>query len=301
MPLTLSGAALAQQGVGARAYLLVPDKTRIGSVRALQARGNATLDPGRVFQGQDVGVNMAVLQYTQAVEIAGQQAGLFAVLPMGQLDVDFKFRFGARSAGSSGPGEIVLGGVFGLYGSPALSRSEYAACDPGASLGLLAKLSLPTGTCSSDGLVSFGGNRVLGQPGLPMGYAPGQSSLDPQLMPFELLPSVIVYGVYGDTTDPFGGAETTGQDPLWMVEAPITRYLNRAVWVSLDAVYLYGDETSTNGIANGDTRRSFGLGATAFVALSESSGLKVTYGETVSATADGPDGSLLRAIRVKSF
>lgn len=225
VPLTLSGAALAQQGDGARPYLLVPDKTRIASVWALQARGNATLDPGRVFQGQDVGVNMAVLQYTQAVEIAGQQAGLFAVLPMGQLDVDFKFRFGARSASSSVPGDIVLGGVFGLYGSSALSRSEYAACDPGASLGLLAKLSLPTGTCSSDDLVSFGGNRVLGQPGLPMGYALGQSSLDPQLMPFELQPSVIVHG---DTTDPFGGAETTGQDPLWMVEAQITRNLNRA-------------------------------------------------------------------------
>jgi hypothetical protein len=45
----------------------------------------------------------------------------------------------------------------------------------------------------------------------------------------------------------------------------------------------------------------FCLGATAFVALSESPGLKVTHGETVSADADGPDGSLLRAIRVKSF
>ena len=296
--LTLSGAAWAQQGVGARAYLLVPDKTRIASVWALQARGNATLDPGRVFQGQDVEVNMAVLQYTQAVDIAGQQAGLFAVLPMGQLDVDFRFRFGTRSASSSGLGDIVLGGVFGLYGSPALTRSEYAAYDPGASLGLLAKVSLPTGTYSADDLVSFGGNRIWGQLGLPMGYALGTSYLDPQLMTFELIPSVIVYG---DNTDPFGAAETTGQDPLWMVEAHITRNLNRAVWVSLDAVYLYGGETSTNGVANGDTQRSLGLGATAFVALSESSGLKVTYGETVSANADGPDGSLLRAIWVKSF
>jgi hypothetical protein len=294
----LSGAAAAQQGDGARAYILVPDGTRIGSVWALNANGNGTLEPGRVFQGQDVDVSLAILQYTQTVEVGGQQAGLFAVVPMGGLDVDFNFSFGTRTGTSSGLGDIVLGGVFGIFGSPALSRQEFAAFDPGASMGVLAKVSLPTGAYDPDKLVNLGSNRVWGQLGLPMGYALGTSYLDPSLMTFEVIPSVIFYG---DNTDPFGAASSTGQEPLGIVEAHITRNFSRAVWGSLDAVYLYGGETSTDGVGNNDTQRSLGLGATAFVALSQTSGLKVTYGETVSSNAYGADGTLIRAIWLMSF
>jgi hypothetical protein len=293
-----AGAANAQQGDGARAYQLLPDGARSAAVWALSAQGNSTIDPGRVFRGTNVDVTMSILQFTQTINVAGQQAGLFAVFPLGELSVDFNLRGGTRTATSTGTGDLVLGGVFGLVGSPALSLPDYLAYDPGASLGVLAKVGLPTGTYDPDQLVNLGGNRVWGQFGLPMGYVLGTSYLDPELTTFELLPSVIVYG---DNNDPFGPATSTGQDPLWLVEAHITRNLSRAFWVSLDAVYMYGGETSTNGVANNDTQRSLGMGATAFLHLPDNAGLKLTYGETVSANADGADGSLLRAIWVKIF
>ena len=293
-----AGLASAHQGAGARASMLVPDGTRIGSVWALSAQGNSTVDPGRVFNGSDVDATLSFLQYTQTIDVGGQQAGLFGVVPVGNLDVDFNFRFGTRTATSSGIGDIVLGGVFGLFGSPALSLQDFVTYDPGASMGVLAKVSLPTGTYSSDRLVNLGANRIWGQLGLPMGYALGTSYLDPKLMTFELIPSVIVYG---DNTDPFGRADVTGQDPLWMVEAHVTRNFSRAFWGSLDAVYVYGGETLTDGVANDDTQRSLGLGATAFMALSKTSGLKVTYGETVSSNEYGANGSLVRAIWLMSF
>jgi hypothetical protein len=66
-------------------------------------------------------------------------------------------------------------------------------------------------------------------------------------------------------------------------------------------VYIYGGETSSDGLANDDTQRSLGLGATAFMALSKTSGLKVTYGETVSSNEYGANGSLIRAIWLMSF
>jgi hypothetical protein len=294
----LGAAAQAQQGDGARAYQLLPDGARSAAVWALSAEGNSTLDPGRVFRGTNVDLTMSILQFTQTVNIAGQQAGLFAVLPLGELSVDFNFRNTTRTGTSTGTGDLVLGGVFGIAGSPALALDEYLTFQPGASFGVLAKVGLPTGTYSSDKLVNLGGNRVWGQFGVPMGYALGTSYLDPKLTTFELIPSVFVYG---DNDDPFGAAASTGQDPLWMVEAHITRNLSRAFWVSLDAVYMYGGETSTNGVANNDTQRSLGMGATAFLHLPDNAGLKLTYGETVSANADGADGRLLRAIWVKIF
>ncbi len=294
----LGAAAQAQQGDGARAYQLLPDGARSAAVWALSAQGNSTLDPGRVFKGTDVDVIMSVLQFTQTVSIAGQQAGLFAVLPLGDLTVDFNFGNRTRTGTSTGTGDLVLGGVFGLAGSPALPLQEYLAYQPGASIGVMAKVGMPTGTYSPDKLVNLGGNRVWGQFGLPMGYALGTSYLDPKLTTFEFIPSVFVYG---DNDDPFGAATSTGQDPLWMIEAHVTRNFSRAVWVSLDAVYLYGGETETDGVAQGDTQRSLGLGATAFLHLPDNAGLKLTYGETVSANDYGPNGSILRAIWVKVF
>lgn len=296
--LAFAGAAKAQQGDGPRAYQLLPDGARSAAVWALNAQGNSTLDTGRVFRGTDVDVNMSIFQFTQTVKIGGQQTGLFAVLPVGDLSVDFNLGNTTRTGSSSGIGDLILGGVFGLAGSPALPLQDYLTFDPGFSAGLLAKIGLPTGTYASDELVNLGGNRVWGQVGLPMGYTLGSSYLDPELTTFEIIPSVFVYG---DNDDPFGPADSTGQEPLWMVEAHVTRNLSRAVWASLDAVYLYGGKTETNGVANDDTQRSLGLGATVFLHLPDNAGLKVTYGETVSANDNGPDGSILRAIWVKVF
>ena len=171
--------------------------------------------------------------------------------------------------------------------------NEYAAFQPGLSAGALGKVGLPTGAYDPDKLINLGTNRTWMQLGLPAGYTIGKSFFDPRLTTLEVLPSVVVYG---DNDDPFGPATVTGQAPLMMLEAHATHNLSKAVWVSLDALWEYGGETSTDGVWNGDTQRSFGMGVTGFIATGRTSGLKISYGETLSANQYGADGSMVRLI-----
>jgi len=78
---------------------------------------------------------------------------------------------GTVSASDTGFGGIILGGVIGLVGSPALSGKEFAAHDPGFQLGLVGKVFLPTGSYDSDKVISVGSNRLAGQLVLPITYS----------------------------------------------------------------------------------------------------------------------------------
>lgn len=295
--LGLPGPAQAQ-GDGPRAYQLLPEGTNMLSAMYLSLQGNSTADPGKVYHGMDVDVNVAVLQFTKTIDVAGQQAGLFLVAPAGKIDAAFHFGLADRHAVSQGAGDAILGAVFGFYNSPSMPLAEYVTHRPGLAAGALVKLGLPTGTYDPDKLINLGSNRTWLQLGFPASYSLGASFVDPHLTTFEILPSVVVYG---DNTDPFGPASVTGQAPLMMLEAHVTHNFNRAIWGSVDMLWEYGGETSTDGQWNGDTQRAFGMGLTGFLATGKTSGLKVSYGGTLSANAYGADGTMFRAIWMTAF
>jgi hypothetical protein len=112
-------------------------------------------------------------------------------------------------------------------------------------------------------------------------------------MTLELHPSLIFFG---DNSDPFGGAGSTGQEPLLKIEGHVTRNLNSTIWVSLDGLYEYGGETSTDGASNNDVQESFGLGVTANFTFSPSFSVKASYGNNVYSNQDGGNGHAFRVI-----
>ena len=85
-------------------------------------------------------------------------------------------------------------------------------------------------------------------------------------MTFELKPTITFF----TTNDAPFGAEQQDQDPYFELEGHITRNLNSALWVSFDANYQYGSETTTNGVSDNNTRMNLQLGATVGVSLSSS-------------------------------
>jgi hypothetical protein len=289
----LSSTAAHAQADGPRAFQIIPADTRVLSAYGMFLRGNQTADPGSVIQGGDIDVDLGVLQYTQAIGIAGKQSGLFAILPAGEVSGRLKPPFDAIQGSSSGIGDLQLGGIVGLIGPPPLSPQEFATYKPGYTLGLLAIALLPTGQYDPDQLLNVGANRWALRIGTPMTWYLGDSYLDPGLTTFELQPSVTFFT---DNNDPFGDARRVGQGVFYRLEAHATRNLNRAVWVSLDGVYLQGGETSTNGVDNRDAQRALELGGSLNVTFSPRVSLKLSYGEVVERNDDGPDGYMIRLI-----
>ena len=283
--------ATAQVGDGPRAYQLLPENTRVLSQYYIGTRGNFTATPGTVIRDAEIDVNLGLTQFTQTFDIGGRQAGVLAILPYGNLSGSLGIGGTSINGSDSGLGDIVLGFVYGAYGAPSLSREDYFTYDPGLSINALARLTLPTGSYDSSQSLNLGANRWALELGLPVTYFVGSSFLDKSLMSFEIQPKITIFG---DNDNAPGSGGTLEQDPLYTIEAHVTRNFGQAFWGSLDALYTYGGETQTNGVSANNKQESLALGVTGNLNLSEAASIKATYGEVVSGNADGSDGRLFR-------
>lgn len=271
---------------GPRGYQFVPEGTNAVTVIGLFQEGNQSFGLGTALSGADIDIDIGLVQYTHSMNIAGNLGALFVVLPAGRVSGTLHTAVGDLEGDSSGIGDFIVGGVLGLYGSPALPKAEWAAYDPGLSVGLLGKVYVPTGEFSGDKIINLGADRWVGQIGLPISYYFGTSMLDPNLATLELVPSVTFFSDSGDTS----------QEPILTLEGHATRNLGSRFWASLDGLYVYGGGTSTNGISNGDTQESFALGATLGVNVTPSFSMKFSYGEFVYHNTDGLDGRSFRVV-----
>jgi len=298
VPLLALPAASAQaQGDGPRVYQIVPDGTRVVSVYGLFTRGNQSVDPASVIEAGDIAVDVAVVQYVHPVTLGNRVGGAFVVLPMGEVTGTLRVPGSRVSGSSSWVGDMQLGWVQNVVGPPPLTGKDYATRKPGFTFGVLAKLLTPTGAYSPDKVINLGGNRWSVQLGTPITWYLGRSFVDPKLTTFELLPTVTFYTRNGDPN----GADTLEQKPMFRLEGHVTRNLNRALWLSLDATWVYGGETTTDGVENDNAQRALMLGGTANFTFSRSTSLKVTYGEVVKRNDGGPDGHMFRVIGTVVF
>ena len=298
VPLLALAAASAQaQGDGPRVYQIVPAGTHVVSVYGLFTRGNQSADPGLVVEAGNVAVDVAVVQYVHPVTLGNRVGGAFVVLPLGEVTGTLPILGRELSGSSSWVGDMQLGWVQNVVGPPPLTGKDYATRKPGFTFGVLGKLLTPTGAYSPDKVINLGGNRWAFQLGTPITWYLGRSFVDPKLTTFELLPSVTFYTRNADPN----GADTFEQEPIFRLEGHVTRNLNKALWLSLDATWVYGGETTTDGVANDNAQRALMLGGTANFTFSRSTSLKVTYGEVVKRNDGGPDGHMFRVIGTVVF
>ena len=68
------------------------------------------------------------------------------------------------------------------------------------------------------------------------------------------------------------------------LEGHLTRNLNESWWVALDSIFIQGGETTTVGVSDHNRQRSFALGATVSVAVSDAVSATLSYTEEVSRT-----------------
>lgn len=284
-------------GDGPRAYQTLPDGRDMIAVYGVYTEGNTTADPGIIFKGADIDVTLGVLQYTHTFDVRGQQGAIFGVLPFGELEGSVHLASQTVNRSSSGVGDMQIGCVIGLAGSPSLSVEEYKKHQPRFCYGILGKISLPTGEYDEDKALNLSANRWSVQLGLPMAYSIGKSMVDPSLTRFEFLPSLTFYT---NNDNPYNAGKYE-QDPVLNLEAHAIRNLNMLLWVSLDALYTYGGETTTDGVDDDNKQSAFYLGGTINLTITKTASLKVSYGETVEHNDSGADGSMVRAIVSNMF
>lgn len=288
--LVTSSAACAQDD-GARLYMMVPDQTTIASLRLHLLHSNLEPDDATVSEGNDLKTILGVFQFVQALNLGGDQGFVFLVVPASHIGAN------AASGEISGLGDVQLGFVYGVHGTPALKAGDYANHSPGLAVNLLAKLFLPTGEYSPERSINIGANRWALRLGVPIVYTMGERMADPHLTTIEAMPTVTFYGA---NTEP-PAAERTKQKPLFLFEGHLTRGFTKDFWASLDLLWREGGEVAVDGMDTNNAQSALSIGTTATFSLPADLSLRLSAGKVVARNEHGPNGWMLRTIIGTAF
>jgi hypothetical protein len=239
--------------------------------------GNANpFDPARNVQvGADLDATLALVGYARTFPVLDRAAMAAVLVPMGQISGEVTVAGNTFSQPASGFGDPMIELDVNVLGPRAQKIIPDALrYEPGFSVDLLADLAVPIGEYDDGQPLNIGQNRWYGRVGLPVvwqlgPWVPGRRTT------VELLPAVWIFG----TNDDYVG-HTLKTDPVFQLDAHLTRDFTEHFWAALDGVWYYGGESSIDGVA-GKKLDNLGFGLTLGYGIDENLNLTVGYKSTV--------------------
>lgn len=242
-----------------------------------------TVTPGGKVDGL-----MALAGFARFFPLFDRSAMAAVIVPMGRISGQVTAAGRTFNQSTNGFGDPMLEFDINLFGPSAQKNiPDMLRYEPGLSIDLLADLAVPIGEYNSSQPLNLGQNRWYGRVGLPViwqigSWVPGSRTT------LELLPAVWIFG----PNDNYVG-QTLKSDPMFQLDAHLTRDLTERFWGSLDAIYYSGGQASINGV-QGKALNNFGAGLTLGYQLNDNFNLTFGYKSTINDNA--PD-----ALRMDSF
>jgi len=234
-----------------------------------------TVTPGADFEG-----TLALAGYARTFTLFDRSATAAVLLPMGRISGDVITPGGDPVSQSvSGFGDPTVEFNLNLIGPKAQKLlPDVIRYQPGFSLDVIADLAIPIGEYDSDQVLNVGQNRWYGRVGFPIvwqlgAWVPGRRTT------LEFLPAV---WLFGDNTDYVG--QTLETDPLYQIDAHLTRDFTANLWGSLDAALYNGGEATVDGV-KGEKLDNYGFGLTLGYQINDNIGLTFSYKSTASDNA----------------
>jgi hypothetical protein len=235
-------------------------------------------DPSHQVQvDASIDATLLIAGWARAYTLGDRTAMGAVILPMGHISSEV----GAITETARGYGDPMVEFTYNLIGPKAqTSIPDVLRYQPGFSLDLLLDLALPIGDYDSDQSVNLGQNRWYGRIGAPMiwqlgDWVPGRRTT------LEVLPFVWLFG----DNDDFTGKKLE-TDPMFQLDAHLTRDFTERFWGSLDAVLYSGGRASINGV-QGEKLNNVGVGLTLGYTINENLNLTVGYKSTINDTDPG--------------
>jgi hypothetical protein len=238
---------------------------------------HAVVDNGN-FDG-----TLAMAGFAHTFTLFDRSAMAAFIAPMGRLSGTINTEGLISEQSSSGFGDPMFEFTLNLIGPKAqVSIPDAMRFEPGFSLDVLADLMLPIGEYNNTQQLNLGQNRWYGRVGLPMimqlgAWVPGRRTT------LEVMP---VVWLFGDNTDYVG--QTLSTDPLFQVDAHLTRDITSSLWGAIDVAYYRGG-SATIGNVRGDELNNFGIGGTLGYEVNHNLSLTVGYRTTIN---DNDPGNL---------
>ena len=241
-------------------------------------------DPSHlVTPGGNVDATLALFGYGHTFSLGGRAALIAVLEPMGHLSGEVTAGGGTVRETARGFGDPMIELDVNLIGKPAQKNlADPLRYEPGLSVDLIGDLAVPIGEYDNTRSLNLSQNRWYGRLGAPIiwqigPWVPGRRTT------LELLPAVWFFG----TNDDYVG-KTLETDPMFQVDAHLTRDFTERIWGSLDGVWYTGGKATIDGV-EGDKLDNLGIGLTFGYHINDNLSLTVGYKSTIN---DGAPGDL---------
>jgi len=234
-------------------------------------------DPAHtIVPGASLDATLGIAGYVRTFSLFDRAAMAALLFPMGNVSGEVTVAGRTFNQSASGFGDPMIEFNVNVIGPPAQKNiPDVLRYEPGFSVDLLADLAIPIGEYDNDQPLNIGQNRWRGRLGVPTilqigPWVPGQR------MTLELLPAVWFFG----NNDDYVG-QTMETDPLFQLDAHLTRDLTEKLWASLDAAWYYGGEATIDDV-QGEKLNNIGLGITLGYQINDNLNLTVGYKSTIN-------------------
>jgi hypothetical protein len=283
----LAAAVLAPWPVSAQVPARFYWKTLSGSnavpLIVTSMNGNTNpFDPAHtVTAGANFDATLALAGYAHIFTLFDRSALVAAILPMGKISGEVTVDLLTVTQATAGFGDPMLEVDINILGPRAQKNIPDALrYEPGFSADLLVDLAVPIGEYDGDQPLNIGQNRWYGRAGGPViwqigPWVPGRRTT------LELLPAVWFFG----TNDDYAG-RTLETDPMFQLDAHVTRDFTERIWGSLDAAWYTGGQATVDGVS-GEKLNNLGFGPTLGFQINDN--VSFTFGYKSTVNDDAPE------------
>jgi hypothetical protein len=232
--------------------------------------------PGANFDG-----TVAIAGYAHTFSLFDRASMAAILVPMGRVSGDVTVAGKTFNQSADGFGDPMLEFDLNILGPRAQKNlADALRYEPGFSVDVLADLALPIGEYHSDQPLNLGQHRWYGRVGMPIVWQLGEW-VPGRRTTLEFLPAV---WFFGNNNDYLG--QTLKTDPMFQLDAHLTRDFTERFWGSLDASWYNGGKASINGVA-GEKLNNLGVGLTLGYQINDNLSLTFGYKSTVNDNAPG--------------
>ena len=224
----------------------------------------------------DVDANVLVAGYAKMLPLFDRTLTLAVLEPMGRISGETSVAGLTYDQDATGFGDPMVEVGINLIGPKAIRTiPDLLRYEPKFSLDVIVDVAFPIGEYDSDQPLNLGQNRWYGRVGAPIvwqigPWVPGRRTT------LEVLPSV---WFFSDNNDYVG--HTLSTDPMFQVEAHLTRDFTEHFWGSLDSTWMAGGKSSVDGVG-GDSLNNLGVGFTLGYQINDNISLTAGYMATVN-------------------
>ena len=266
------------QGDGPRFYWKSLMETNVVPVIGSSMGGNANpMNPAHtVIPGSDFESTMATAGYVRMIPVFKRSAMVSVIVPMGRLTSNLSLNGLNYTTTARGFGDPMLQFGINVIGPKAIMNiPDMLRYKPGFSVDVIGSLAIPIGEYNDSVPINIGQNRWYGRIGAPIvwqigPWVPGKRTT------IEFLPAV---WFFSDNKDFVGTTMQT--EPMFQVEAHLTRDFMENMWGSLDVIYFSGGKATIDGV-QGKNLNNVGLGGTLGYHINDNMQLTVSYSSTVN-------------------